>query len=89
MVAFVLLTVGNAFFVAAEFALVSARADQIEPRAAAACLSFEVVVPKLPLPRLWADERLIKQALLNVLSNAVKFTPTGGGIEVTVERAAS
>ena len=36
-----------------------------------------------PLPRLWADERLIKQALLNVLSNAVKFTPSGGSIRMT------
>ena len=31
----VLLLVGNAFFVAAEFAMVTARRDQIEPRAAA------------------------------------------------------
>ena len=31
----VALLLGNAFFVAAEFALVSVRADQIEPRAAA------------------------------------------------------
>jgi len=55
----------------------------IEPRAAAAGLSFEVVLPEQALPRLWADERLIKQALLNVLSNAVKFTPSGGTIRMT------
>jgi signal transduction histidine kinase len=63
--------------------LLASVARLIEPRAAAACLSFEVVVPKHPLPRLWADERLIKQALLNVLSNAVKFTPAGGSIRMT------
>jgi signal transduction histidine kinase len=55
----------------------------IEPRAVAAGLSFEVALPERSLPRLWADERLIKQALLNVLSNAVKFTPSGGGIRMT------
>jgi signal transduction histidine kinase len=55
----------------------------IEPRASAAGLSFEVSLPEHPLPRLWADERLIKQALLNVLSNAVKFTPSGGSIRMT------
>jgi signal transduction histidine kinase len=55
----------------------------IEPRAASAGLSFEVALPEHPLPRLWADERLIKQALLNILSNAVKFTPPGGAIRMT------
>ena len=29
-----------------------------------------------------ADERKVKQALLNVLSNALKFTPEGGRIDV-------
>jgi len=55
----------------------------IEPRAVAAGLNFEVVLPERPLPRLWADERLIKQALLNILSNAIKFTPSGGAIRMT------
>jgi two-component system cell cycle sensor histidine kinase PleC len=27
------------------------------------------------LPRLWADERALRQIVLNLLSNAVKFTP--------------
>ena len=30
------------------------------------------------LPRVFADERCLKQILLNLLSNAVKFTPLGG-----------
>ena len=38
------------------------------------------------LPRIWADERKLKQILLNLLSNAVKFTPAGG--QVTVAAAA-
>ncbi len=32
------------------------------------------------LPRIIADERILKQILLNLLSNAVKFTPAGGRI---------
>ncbi len=35
-------------------------------------------------PRLRADERLVKQILVNILANATKFTPEGGHVEVTV-----
>jgi two-component system, cell cycle sensor histidine kinase PleC len=34
------------------------------------------------LPRIWADERAVRQIVLNILSNAVKFTPPGGNISV-------
>jgi two-component system cell cycle sensor histidine kinase PleC len=36
------------------------------------------------LPRVWADERAIRQVVLNVLSNAIKFTPQGGEITIKV-----
>jgi two-component system, cell cycle sensor histidine kinase PleC len=36
------------------------------------------------LPRLWADERAIRQIVLNLLSNAIKFTPQGGEIALKV-----
>jgi two-component system cell cycle sensor histidine kinase PleC len=36
------------------------------------------------LPRIWADERAIRQAVLNILANAIKFTPQGGDISVKV-----
>jgi two-component system cell cycle sensor histidine kinase PleC len=36
------------------------------------------------MPRLWADERAVRQVCLNLLSNAIKFTPQGGEIWLKV-----
>ncbi len=41
------------------------------------------------MPRLWADERAIRQICLNLLSNAIKFTPQGGKIWLKVGWTAS
>ncbi len=36
------------------------------------------------MPRIWADDRAIRQIVLNLVSNAIKFTPSGGEITVRV-----
>jgi two-component system, cell cycle sensor histidine kinase PleC len=36
------------------------------------------------MPRLWADERAVRQICLNLLSNAIKFTPQGGEVWLKV-----
>jgi signal transduction histidine kinase len=41
------------------------------------------------LPRVRADQRALKQILLNILSNAIKFTPRGGRVSMSVTHAAN
>ena len=36
------------------------------------------------MPRLWADERAVRQICLNLLSNAIKFTPQAGEVWLKV-----
>ena len=36
-------------------------------------------------PAVWADARAVKQVTLNLLSNALKFTPAGGEVTITAE----
>lgn len=38
--------------------------------------------PAEGLPPVWADRDLVYQAVLNVLSNAVKYTPAGGRVQI-------
>ncbi|MET0295329.1 MAG: ATP-binding protein [Phenylobacterium sp.] len=55
----------------------------VRNRAEAAALSLSVELPGLP--EVEADYRAVKQVLLNLFSNAIKFTPRGGRIRVTGE----
>src|SRR6201997_1058953 len=41
------------------------------------------------MPRIWGDERAIRQIVLNLLSNSIKFTPQGGEIWLKVGWTAS
>lgn len=41
------------------------------------------------LPKIWADERAVRQIVLNLMSNAIKFTPGGGEITLKVGWTAS
>jgi len=39
------------------------------------------------LPMVWADSRAMRQIVLNLMSNALKFTPQGGTVKLTVGAA--
>ncbi len=59
-----------------------------EIRAIEARIDFKMDIEK-DLPLLLADERGMHQILLNLVSNAVKFSPAGGTVTVFAKRASN
>ena len=52
------------------------------PRARDSGINLQIRIPS-DLPLLWCDERKLKQMLLNLVNNGVKFTPSGGIVEIS------
>ncbi len=59
----------------------------VNERAAQAAVSLRSAAPDTPM-FVVADEQKLKQILLNILSNAVKFTPRKGAIEIGTDQDA-
>ena len=59
--------------------LMDETARMMTPRAVAAGISIAVHVDR-SFPRIHADERALRQILVNLASNAIKFTPPGGRV---------
>jgi signal transduction histidine kinase len=65
-------------------AIVRQSVSEAEPRAAAKRIALTCSAPEVPAVR--ADKGRMFQLLDNLVSNAIKFTPEGGDIEVSVGR---
>jgi PAS domain S-box-containing protein len=55
----------------------------VNERAAHQGVSYHAAI-QMNLPEIWVDRRALKQILLNILSNAIKFTPEGGEVKLTL-----
>jgi signal transduction histidine kinase len=69
-------------------ALVDSALRLVGERAHEAGVTVSNEVPP-DMPQLFADERLLKQILINLLSNSIKFTEKGGAVRVRAEREAT
>jgi len=57
--------------------------QQFTPAFQSKALAIDTDIPQ-DLPAAYADEELIRQVLVNLLDNAVKYTPAGGKVHVSV-----
>ncbi len=64
--------------------LVGACVRLVQDKAAGASLTLDLRLEG-PLPHVSLDRRLMRQALLKLLSNAIKFTPAGGRVSVSAQ----
>jgi two-component system, OmpR family, phosphate regulon sensor histidine kinase PhoR len=62
--------------------LLTTAVDRMKPKAERYGLTLALEVPH-PLPDIIADRNLLERAVVNLIDNAVKFTPAGGDIRVS------
>jgi two-component system, NarL family, sensor histidine kinase BarA len=68
--------------------IIQTAVSSVLPQAQRKGLELEVRLPHTPQPRLAGDLDKLRQVVVNLLANAVKFTPAGGRVKVTLSDAA-
>ena len=65
--------------------LIQEAVDVAQPTAQGKSQSFDLDLPET-LPTIWADEDMIRRVLINLLENAMKFSPSKSTIQVGARR---
>ncbi len=68
--------------------VVQAAMDTVRPSAETKGIALSMSAER-PSEEIWADPDRIQQVVANLLTNAVKFTPRGGRVDVTIDRVES
>jgi histidine kinase len=55
---------------------------RFQPQFTARQIALSLIVPDVALPRVWADPDRVDQVLINLLTNALRYTPDGGRVRL-------
>ncbi|NJP06349.1 MAG: HAMP domain-containing protein [Chloroflexaceae bacterium] len=63
--------------------VLSTISSQFQPQAAANQIKLGLIIPE-GMPMVWADPDRLKQIMINLLTNAFRYTPAGGRVTIRV-----
>ncbi len=65
--------------------VIEKQVEELVPRAQQLGLKLSFAKPPYPVPQVNADHERIEQVIINLVGNSLKFTPSGGSINVSIK----